>query len=224
MKYKTTIICLAFILTSVVVSAATTEVFRYTDSKGRAVFTDRPLSGSQYNLVWRTTLARLDAQFERTPHLPLQIATENEPNNRSKKRTNRDRVYRRKSEFAPMIQRIAKNAGVNVHLIHAVVQAESGYNPKARSHAGAIGLMQLMPATAKRYGVNNIWDPEQNLTGGTQYLRDLLELFDNDLRLAVAAYNAGEGAVLKYGNQIPPYRETREYVKKVIKNYKAMRG
>lgn len=213
-----------------IVGADTTEVFHYSDSKGRAVFTDRPLAGTQYRFIWRTTLARLDAGFERAPHLPLSIPatistlvktwTEKIGNIGSSS----GKSSSRKSKFAPMIQRVATAAKVNVHLIHAVVQAESAYNPKARSPAGAIGLMQLMPATAKRYGVADIWDPEQNLHGGAQYLRDLLELFDNDLRLAVAAYNAGEGAVLKYGKQIPPYPETREYVRRVIKNYKTLRG
>jgi soluble lytic murein transglycosylase-like protein len=76
--------------------------------------------------------------------------------------------------------------------------------------------MQLMPATAERYGVNDIWDPSQNLRGGARYLRDLLEQFDDDLMLALAAYNAGEGAVIRYGNRIPPYPETQNYVFKVI--------
>jgi soluble lytic murein transglycosylase-like protein len=114
------------------------------------------------------------------------------------------------------IQRAAKATGLDAGLIHAVVRAESGYNPKAVSPKGAGGLMQLMPATAKRYGVQDRFDPEQNLMGGSRYLKDLLILFNNDLKLAIAAYNAGEGAVMRYGNKIPPFAETQNYVPKVL--------
>ena len=105
-------------------------------------------------------------------------------------------------------------------LLHAVISAESGYNPLARSAKGARGLMQLMPATARRYGVDNPLDPEQNIYGGAAYLHDLLALFGNDVKLALAAYNAGEGTVMEYGNRIPPYRETTQYVPKVLTYYK----
>jgi soluble lytic murein transglycosylase-like protein len=192
-------------------------VFRYTDSSGGAVFTDKALSGSKYKLIWRTTLSRLDASFERAPHLPL-ASTE------SQKSTSSHNRQPRQTRFSALIAKIARQADVNVHLLHAVIQAESAYNPNAKSPAGARGLMQLMPATAKRYGVTDILDPEQNLSGGARYLRDLLELFENNMRLAVAAYNAGEGAVLKYGRQIPPYRETREYVRRVIANFERRQG
>ena len=104
--------------------------------------------------------------------------------------------------------------------MHAVISAESGYNPLARSAKGARGLMQLMPATARRYGVENPLDPEQNIYGGAAYLHDLLALFGNDVKLALAAYNAGEGTVMEYGNRIPPYRETTQYVPKVLTYYK----
>jgi soluble lytic murein transglycosylase-like protein len=101
-----------------------------------------------------------------------------------------------------------------------VITVESGYNPSAVSRAGAVGLMQLMPETAKRYNVTNRHDPEQNIHAGAQYLSDLLRMFDNNLQLAIAAYNAGEQAVMKYGNRIPPYRETLAYVPKVMSFYK----
>lgn len=121
--------------------------------------------------------------------------------------------------YAAHIQQAAEEAGVNPALVHAVINAESGYNPSAVSRVGAQGLMQLMPGTAKRYAVKDAFDPEQNIRGGTRYLRDLLEMFDNDLELTVAAYNAGENAVLKYGRKIPPYRETQAYVPKVLRYY-----
>ena len=103
-----------------------------------------------------------------------------------------------------------------------MVRAESAYRSDAVSSKGAVGLMQLMPGTAERYGVTDRRDPAQNLRGGTEYLRDLLQMFDNDLQLALAAYNAGENAVIKYGNQIPPYNETQNYVRKVIRFYQKM--
>ncbi|MCC7547453.1 MAG: lytic transglycosylase domain-containing protein [Burkholderiales bacterium] len=114
----------------------------------------------------------------------------------------------------------AKTFSLEPALIHAVITAESAYNPLARSPKGAKGLMQLMPGTAERYGVKNPLDPKQNILGGAAYLRDLLTLFGNDMQLALAAYNAGEGAVARHGGRIPPYRETLEYVPKVLSYYK----
>ena len=101
----------------------------------------------------------------------------------------------------------------------AVITIESAYDPNAISRAGAVGLMQLMPATAKRYGVINRHNPVANLSGGTRYLKDLLIRFDSNLELALAGYNAGENAVEKYGNKVPPYDETQQYVRKVMELY-----
>lgn len=128
------------------------------------------------------------------------------------------------SRYAGHIQAAATANNVDAALIRAVITAESGYNPTAVSRAGAVGLMQLMPETASRYNVVDSRDPAQNIHGGTQYLRDLLQMFNNDLRLAIAAYNAGEQAVMKYGNRIPPYRETMAYVPKVLKFYERYRA
>lgn len=122
--------------------------------------------------------------------------------------------------FAPLVEETARTYQVDPALLHAVITAESGYNPRAVSRKGAGGLMQLMPDTARRYGVDDVFDPAQNLRGGAQYLRDLLKTFDNRVDLAVAAYNAGEQAVLNSGNRIPPYRETLAYVPKVLKLHK----
>ena len=123
------------------------------------------------------------------------------------------------SRYASQIQAAAMANNVDAALIRAVISVESGYNPSAVSRTGAVGLMQLMPETARRYNVTDRHDPEQNIHGGAQYLRDLLRMFNNNLHLALAAYNAGEQAVLKYGNRIPPYRETLAYVPKVMKFY-----
>jgi soluble lytic murein transglycosylase-like protein len=124
------------------------------------------------------------------------------------------------SRYASQIQAAAMANNIEAALIRAVISVESGYNPSAVSRAGAVGLMQLMPETAMRYKVTDRHDPDQNIHGGAEYLRDLLRMFNYDLHLAIAAYNAGEQAVMKYGNHIPPYRETLAYVPKVMKFYK----
>ena len=118
-----------------------------------------------------------------------------------------------------MVDKIARTYGVESALLHAVISVESRYRPKAISKAGAIGLMQLMPKTAKRYGVADPLDPVQNLRGGARYLRYLLKKYNNDRKLALAAYNAGEASVAKYGNHIPPYPETTKYVPRVMSYY-----
>ncbi len=104
-------------------------------------------------------------------------------------------------------------------LIYAQMHQESAFKKRARSHKGASGLMQLMPATARRFGVTKIYDPQQNIHAGVKYMRWLLNKFGGDVVLALAGYNAGEGAVMKYGNNVPPYRETREYVRRITARY-----
>jgi soluble lytic murein transglycosylase-like protein len=122
--------------------------------------------------------------------------------------------------YADEVAAVAKGSGLDPVLVHALISVESGHRQDALSPKGAVGLMQLMPGTALRYGVRSPGkSPEDNLRAGTMYLRDLLSMFDNRLDLALAAYNAGEGAVQKYGNRIPPYRETRNYVPAVMERY-----
>jgi soluble lytic murein transglycosylase-like protein len=113
--------------------------------------------------------------------------------------------------------------GVDPLLIYSIMHRESSFKRFALSNKGARGLMQLMPATAARLGVRDIFDPQQNIEGGVKYMRFLLNLFDGDVRLALAGYNAGEGAVLKYGRSVPPYRETQEYVRRISERYALMR-
>lgn len=125
-----------------------------------------------------------------------------------------------KSKFKDLIADAASRHRVDEKLLHAVIQTESAYNSNAVSPAGAVGLMQLMPATARRFGVMDRNDPDQNVDGGARYLKYLIGLFGPyNLDLAVAAYNAGENAVMKYNNSIPPYPETRNYVKQVLALY-----
>ena len=119
------------------------------------------------------------------------------------------------SSVPEMIDRLAGQFGVPLKLAHALIQVESNYQPDARSPKGAMGLMQLMPALAKYYAVDDPFDPEQNLTAGLQHLRTLLDRFGDDTATALAAYNAGEPAVAKYG-KIPPYRETQDYVRRIM--------
>lgn len=128
------------------------------------------------------------------------------------------------ARFSRLISRTAREFGLDVQLLHSIVTVESAYNPQAVSPKGAVGLMQVMPDTGKRFGVTLLTDPRQNLQAGARYLRFLLERFNHDLPLVIAAYNAGEGAVQKYRNTIPPFRETRDYVAKVLASYQQRKG
>jgi soluble lytic murein transglycosylase-like protein len=172
------------------------DIYKYVDKHGRVILTDQPTHGGYKRLV-KTWKGWEEAKS--------QIAL-------------RD-FHRNRERFAPTIKLYADRYRLPHSLLHAVITAESAYDPEAVSRAGAVGLMQLMPETAKRYGVSNRRNPTDNIDGGTRYLRDLLVMFNNNLQLALAAYNAGENAVKKYGNRIPPYTETRNYVKKVIDYY-----
>jgi hypothetical protein len=126
------------------------------------------------------------------------------------------------SDVAAMVERIALEEGVEESLVHSVIRAESNYNPNAVSPKGALGIMQLIPATARRFGVGNVFDARENIQGGVKYLKFLLDYYRGDYAKTIAAYNAGEAAVDKY-NGVPPYPETRNYVYRVAMNLKAAR-
>lgn len=183
-------------------TAAHAEIYKYMDRQGRLHFTDRPMKGDGYRLLWRS-----GSDSKRSGGSRIDIASSE----------------RNRSRFTPLIDEVAQQLRLRPALLHAVIKAESAYDPKALSRTGARGLMQLMPDTARRYGVHDSWDPRANLTGGAAYLRDLLVMFEQDLRLALAAYNAGENAVKKFGNQIPPYPETQAYVTRVLSYYQENR-
>ncbi len=173
------------------------DIYKYTDKRGRVILTDTPKNSKYVKLVktWKGWV----------PLKTGSISYKNLEKNRKK--------------HSGTIDYMANRYKLPKSLIHAVITAESAYDSNAVSRAGAVGLMQLMPGTARRYGVKNRRNPYQNISGGTQYLRDLLVMYDNNLQLVLAAYNAGEGAVKKYNNTIPPYKETQNYVKKVIAYY-----
>ncbi len=118
----------------------------------------------------------------------------------------------------------SKRYGIDPLLIYSQMHQESSFKKKATSYKGASGLMQLMPATARRFGVSDIYDPQQNIDAGVKYMRWLLDKFGGDVVLALAGYNAGEGAVMKYGNNVPPYRETQEYVRRITGRYASIRN
>ena len=125
--------------------------------------------------------------------------------------------------YAPIIERASRIHGVEDALIHALIYAESSYDPRALSPQGAAGLMQLMPETARRYGVRDSFDPTQNILGGVRFLKDLLVLFEGDIELVIAAYNSGVEAVMRAGRRIPMNPETLAFVPRVIRYYESFR-
>jgi soluble lytic murein transglycosylase-like protein len=206
------ILCLLLAATVLAPGGARADIYKYVDAKGNTYFTDAPLRGSKYKLEWkRESRSLVDEGRKR-------LAKANPASAPSRT------VTRRRSDVEHLVQQTARRYGLLPELLHAVIRTESAYNHRAVSHAGAEGLMQLMPGTARRYGVRDSFDPEENVRGGAAYLRDLLDMFDQDLRLALAGYNAGEGAVMKYGRRIPPYRETQDYVQKVLRHLWAELG
>ncbi len=188
-------VCLCAILL-VFARPAAADIYKYVDSNGRVHLADRSLHRG-YVLIFRKGRKVTPQSWSRGYALNLK-------------------------RYGPVVDQVAQRHQLDAALVHAVVQVESSYNPVAVSRAGAVGLMQLMPETAQRYGVPDRRDPHRNLDGGVRYLRDLILRFNNVV-LALAAYNAGENAVERYGNRIPPYPETRRYVQKVMHAWRSRR-
>lgn len=163
---------------------------------------------------WRDANGNLVLSNHRPPATTGATRTYSVPDSRSV-RTTRGTVGRRSRLYDDLIVENARANGVRTDLVRAVVQVESGYNPYARSPKGALGLMQLMPATVRQFGVRNPFDPSENVRAGVAYLRQLLDRYDNNEELALAAYNAGPGAVDSHGQAVPPYAETRDYVARI---------
>lgn len=155
------------------------------------------------------------------PRYQLLIASPSEAAAASPKGKSTDWLAR-SAQYDGVINVAAKAATIQAALVRAVIVVESGFNPRAVSRKGAVGLMQLQPATARRYGVKDIYDPEQNVRAGAHYLSDLLVRYGSNLELALAAYNAGEDAVERYGRRVPPFRETLAYVPSVMRVYQRL--
>jgi soluble lytic murein transglycosylase-like protein len=184
-----------------VASPVFADIYSFKDEKGVVHFTNIAGLDSRYKLVRKEDGSPINpaTNYNAKVFMPSQADIE---------------------KYANIIQTASKAYGVDASLVHAVISAESQYNRYAVSRTGAMGLMQLMPDTARRYGVQNMMDPTENIHGGVRYLRDLLAMFKGRIDLAIAAYNAGENAVVRYGHKIPPYAETRHYVPKVLAFYK----
>jgi soluble lytic murein transglycosylase-like protein len=192
---------LAWVGLMTVTALAQADIYKFTDKYGRVHLTDRP-DHTGYQLLVKTWKGW-------TPRLPILSGARLSGN-----------LSLNRRQWAATVARAASLYQLPDSLLHAVITAESAYNPNAVSRAGAVGMMQLMPETAQRYGVSDRRDAEANIHGGSRYLRDLLGMFKNNIELAVAAYNAGEGAVMQYGNHVPPYAETQTYVRKVLELYR----
>jgi soluble lytic murein transglycosylase-like protein len=183
---------IAIVLVAVSAATADAQIYAWRDDAGHMVLSDRPrLNGGEMQTfaVARATSVRVTRPSDR-----------------------------RSEPYDAMIDERAAAEGVSPDLVRAVIQAESAFNPHAVSPKGAMGLMQLMPATATELGVHNPFDAAQNIGGGVRYLKRLLSRYDDKVELALAAYNAGPGAVDRYGQRVPPYQETRDYVKKITRN------
>ena len=200
------------VMTASLSNAVIADVYKFVDASGHVFYTDKP-KHSGFKLILRSlpsfsfvsnnagrTRLVSKGRLSTSPRLSA-LHTE------------------KQQEFASLIDAAANKYSLDPALLHAVIRAESGYNPEAVSHKGAAGLMQLMPATASRYGVRDRFDPQENIEGGARYLSDLLDMFPSNVKLAVAAYNSGENTVKRYGNQVPPITETQNYVERVLGYY-----
>ena len=177
---------------------AHTQIYTYVDPDGVRHFTDMP-DNSRYKRLFLS------------------------PQDRTESGDHYDSMLLAKAtQYDSIIETAAVSAQVEADLLRAVIVVESGFNSRAVSKRGAVGLMQLMPATATRYGVANPYDPNQNVHGGARYLKFLINRFGQDVKLALAAYNAGEDAVDRSGGQIPPFAETQAYVPRVLKIYRML--
>jgi soluble lytic murein transglycosylase-like protein len=194
---------LAFLLaTTIHVTHAHADIFAFVAEDGVVHFSDQP-TDPRHRLVLSTEIANTKAAAgTAAPHPPTAPS---------------------RQQLAAAISAAARESGIDRSLLHAVVQTESDFNTRAVSPKGALGLMQLMPDTARRYGVTDPMDAAQNLRGGARHLRDLLQMFSNNLELALAAYNAGAGSVMAHGRRVPPYVETLRYVPTVLRNYEQQR-
>jgi soluble lytic murein transglycosylase-like protein len=179
---------------------AAANIYSFKDENGITHFSNLPHLDKRYKLVYKIPESWKARPNAWTPNFPKSVDI---------------------GKLVPVIDNAARTHGVDPKLVHAVIRAESGYNERAQSNKGALGLMQLIPATAERMGVKNPFDPVENIFGGTRYLSQLIRMFNGNIELALAGYNAGENAVIRHGNQIPPFAETQAYVPKVMAFYRS---
>ena len=191
---------LLIFLLAVATGAVRADIYAFTDDRGVTHFTNVPADPRYAMLLKAAVEVKQTQAGERLS--PSMLA--------------------RSAGFDAYIAAAAESSAVHPDLLRAVIVVESGFNANAVSRRGAQGLMQLMPATARHYGVHDSFDPAQNIAGGARYLRTLLDRYDNDLHLVLAAYNAGERAVENAGRRIPPFKETRAYVPRVLKVFRTL--
>jgi soluble lytic murein transglycosylase-like protein len=196
MSFKSTVLFAAVL--SATAAQAHPKIYTYLDAEGIRHFTDVP-DDNRYRLL---VLSPQDMTESGDRYDPALLA--------------------RATQYDAIIEKAASSTSVEANLLRAVIVVESGFNSRAVSKRGAVGLMQLMPATASRFGVSNPYDPKENVHGGARYLKFLMDRFGQNIRLALAAYNAGEEAVDRNGGQIPPFTETMAYVPKVLKIYRML--
>lgn len=192
-------LALGFALVVAVTSSASADIYAFTDAAGIAHYSNVPVD-----------------------HRYVLLIKEPDPDPPAGGIGPSATLTQRVAAFEPLIEHAARQASVQPALLRAVIAIESAFNPRAVSRAGAQGLMQLHPKTARRYGVEHPFDPAENIRGGARYLSDLLKRYNNNLELALAAYNAGEESVDRYGRRIPPFRETQAYVPAVLKLYREL--
>ncbi len=188
--------CLCVLMYATSTATIAGLVYEYRTPKGVTIFTDVKL----------------------TPPFQLIRKLSMDPENTRHRSSYREYVKKKQQQYDHIIRDKATKYSLPPELVHAIIEAESAYMPDAVSSAGAVGMMQLMPATAQRFGITNLTDAAENIEGGTRYMRYLLDLHDSNLELAIASYNAGEEAVKRYNNSVPPYPETQQYVNRVM-NY-----
>jgi soluble lytic murein transglycosylase-like protein len=179
-------------------SQANSKIYSYVDEQGMRHYTDVP-DNNRYRLLLLTSQDRTSSGDRYDSQL-----------------------LARATQYDSIIEQAAISSALEPNLLRAVIVVESGFNSHAVSKRGAVGLMQLMPATGSRFGVSNLYDPRENVHGGARYLKFLIDRFGHNIRLALAAYNAGEQAVERNGGQIPPFTETQAYVPRVMKIYKML--
>jgi soluble lytic murein transglycosylase-like protein len=189
---------LATLICALTPALAHAQLYSWKDASGRLIISDTP----------KDSAAKVYAVAYASPGTAFAVT--------------KPALSRRASEFDDLIAEHASKHALSPDFVRAVIQAESAFNPGARSPKGAMGLMQLMPATAAVYRVSNAYDPAENIRAGVSYLKSLMTRFNDNVSLALAAYNAGPGAVERYGNTVPPYKETRSYVARITKNSDAL--